>query len=363
MRPEQAASFVDLWDGGPGWLNTASYGLPPRSAWEALQRALDEWRTGGAEWQVWDQATHRARAAFARLVGATESDIAVGSTVAAALAPVAAGLPAPATVLVDDREFTSNVFPWQVHGSRGVRVVSAPGPRLLEAIRPGVDVVAVSAVQSATGAVLDLPAVVAACEAAEARLVLDASQAAGWLPLHVSGVDVLVAHSYKWLMAPRGATFCYLSPRVREDLRPLHASWYAAEDVMGSFYGTHMALAAAARRFDQSPAWFSLVGAAAALDVVERIGVDTIHAHDVALANQFRAGLGLPAGDSAIVAAEHPGAVGTFESHGIRAVLRGGRMRVSFHIYNTEADVRLALDALGARRRPSGAGRPLTEQD
>src|SRR5690606_8629565 len=33
-----------LWDAEPGYLNTASYGLPPRPAWEELQRALADWR-------------------------------------------------------------------------------------------------------------------------------------------------------------------------------------------------------------------------------------------------------------------------------------------------------------------------------
>jgi ketosteroid isomerase-like protein len=194
--------------------------------------------------------------------------------------------------------------------------------------------------------VLDVPPVVAACEAVDARLVVDASQAAGWLPLDVSGVDVLVAHGYKWLMSPRGATFCYLSPRLREGLRPLNASWYAAEDVMGSFYGTRMDLARDARRFDQSPAWFSLVGAAAALEVIEQIDVPVIHRHDVALANRFRAGLGLPPGDSAIVIADHPGAASALASAGIRAAVRADRVRLSFHAYNTEADVDRALEAL-----------------
>ena len=33
-----------LWDVEPGYLNTSSYGPPPRPAWDALQRSLDDWR-------------------------------------------------------------------------------------------------------------------------------------------------------------------------------------------------------------------------------------------------------------------------------------------------------------------------------
>ncbi|PZF80441.1 aminotransferase, partial [Jiangella anatolica] len=40
----------DLFSPEPGWLNTASYGLPPAPAWEAMQAALDEWRHGRVSW-------------------------------------------------------------------------------------------------------------------------------------------------------------------------------------------------------------------------------------------------------------------------------------------------------------------------
>jgi hypothetical protein len=45
------ATAQKLWDPEPGWLNTASYGLPPRPAFEALQAVLDDWRTGRTSWE------------------------------------------------------------------------------------------------------------------------------------------------------------------------------------------------------------------------------------------------------------------------------------------------------------------------
>jgi selenocysteine lyase/cysteine desulfurase len=112
------------------------------------------------------------------------------------------------------------------------------------------------------------------------------------------------------------------------------------------YYGLPPRLAADARRLDISPAWFSWVGAAPALEVIEQIGVEAIHEHDLALANRFRAGLGLPPGDSAIVLVEVPGADERLQRAGIRAAVRAGTLRASFHVYNTEADVDAALAAL-----------------
>jgi selenocysteine lyase/cysteine desulfurase len=116
-----------------------------------------------------------------------------------------------------------------------------------------------------------------------------------------------------------------------------------------SYSGPPLRLAESARRLDTSPAWFSWVATQPALELVERIGVEAIHAHDVGLANRFRAGLGLEPGDSAIVSAEVPGARERLEAAGIVAAERGGRLRASWHVYNTEADVDAALDALVGR--------------
>ena len=58
-----------LWEPAGTYLNTASFGLPPRPAWDALQAALDDWRTGRTSWEHWGDATESARGSFARLIG------------------------------------------------------------------------------------------------------------------------------------------------------------------------------------------------------------------------------------------------------------------------------------------------------
>jgi selenocysteine lyase/cysteine desulfurase len=248
-------------------------------------------------------------------------------------------------VVAPEIEFSSNLFPWLVHGDR-LKVVTVPADRLVETVAAGCDVVVFSLVQSATGEVADYGRIVAAARDVDAMVVVDATQACGWLPFDAALADVVVVGAYKWLMCPRGAAFAYLSPRIRDSIRPIAAGWYAGAEVHGSYYGPSMRLAEDARRFDVAPAWFSWVGAVPALDVVQRIGVRAIHDHDVALANRFLAGLGRPAGDSAIVTVDAGDAASRLTAAGIRAAVRAGRLRASFHIYNTDADVDRALDAL-----------------
>ncbi|MFI6183339.1 aminotransferase class V-fold PLP-dependent enzyme [Nonomuraea sp. NPDC051191] len=335
------ATVGKLWDADPGWLNTPSYGLPPRPAFEELQAVLTQWRHGSSDWTPWDASVGRARTAFAHLVDADPADVTIGSTVSQIMSTVATALPPGARVLVPEIEFTSNLFPWAV----AAEVETVPADRLADAVTSRTDAVAFSLVQSATGYVTPLHDVVAAARAHDALVIADGSQACGWLPVSVAdGIDVLACAAYKWLMAPRGAAFGYLSPRVRSRMRPLAANWYAGEDPGGSFYGPPLRLASDARAFDLSPAWFCYVGAAPAIELLNEIGVQRVHEHDVALANRFRAGLGLEASDSAIVSVEAPGE--RLAAAGIRAAVRAGRVRAGFHVYNTPDDVDRALDAL-----------------
>jgi selenocysteine lyase/cysteine desulfurase len=281
-------------------------------------------------------------------VGVAASAVAIGSTVSGLVGLIAAALPDRARVVVPEVEFTSNLFPWLVHADRGVDVVTVPADRVPDAIDRRTTAVAFSAVQSATGEVADIDAVVAAARAVEALVVVDATQAVGWYPLDAARFDALVCAGYKWLMSPRGSAFLTIGDRLRDRMRPLSAGWYAGEDAHGTYYGPPLRLADDARRFDVSPAWFSWVGTAPTLELVESIGVQRIGEHNVRLANRFRAGLGLPPGDSAIVTIDVPDAAARLARAGIRAASRAGGLRASFHVYTTDADVDMALDALGS---------------
>ena len=82
--------------------------------------------------------------------------------------------------------------------------------------------------------------------------------------------------------------------------------------------------------------------------MTKTVGVESIHDHDVRLANRFRAGLALDASDSAIVSVDIPDAAARLERAGIVAAMRGGRLRTSWHLYNTEEDVDRVLEILAA---------------
>jgi selenocysteine lyase/cysteine desulfurase len=336
----------NLWHPETIYLNTASFGLPPDPAWEALQAAQNDWRAGRVSWEHWTAVTDRARAQFATLVGAAPSQVSVGATVSGLIAQVAAAIPDGSRVLAPEPEFVSLLFPFLAQAERGVTVDVVPLDRLASAVDASVDVVAVSAVQSSTGEVAALDDIADAAAAYDALTVVDATHAIGWLPLDATRFDAVACAAYKWLMSPRGTAFMVLSDSVADRLTPHQAGWFAAADPLKDQFGPPLRLADDARRFDTSPAWFSWVGTEPVLKLLNEIGVATIHEHDLALANRFRAGLDLPDSDSAIVSADVPDATDRLARAGIMAAARAGRLRASFHLYNTEADVDAALDAL-----------------
>lgn len=342
------ADAHELWEPAGTYLNTASYGLPPTPAWEALQAALEDWRGGRTSWEHWGTPGEEARASFARMLGVTVETVAIGPNVSSMIGLVAASLRDGARVLAPDVEFTSLLFPFLVQEHRGVTVRLVPAAELAGEFGPEVDVVAFSAVQMATGEVADLDAIARAAEEHAVTTVVDATQAAGWLPFDASRFDVVAAHGYKWLLSPRGTAYMAIRPELLATVAPSAAGWYAGEDPLATFFGPPLRLAESARRLDTSPAWYMWVASAPALAVLEQIGVDTIHAHDLALANRFRAGLGLEPSDSAIVMSDAPGAAEKLARAGIQASVRGGRLRTSWHVYNSEEDVDRTLDVLSA---------------
>jgi selenocysteine lyase/cysteine desulfurase len=149
-------------------------------------------------------------------------------------------------------------------------------------------------------------------------------------------------------MSPRGSAFLAVSDRLLEKVVPHSAGWYAGEDVHQSYFGPPLRLATSARRLDISPAWFSWVGTQPALELIEQIGIDAICAHNLGLANRFRAGIGAAPSDSAIVCADLPGAADRLRRAGIIAAVRGGLLRTSWHLYNDESDVDRVLEVVGS---------------
>jgi len=352
LRPVGLDAARGEFEGGRGYLAAATNGLPPRRTVEALRADLAAWAAGQRDATDYDGVVTRSRALYAGIVGVPADRVAIGAQTSALVSLVAAAVPRGAEVLVADGDFSSVHFPFVERAARGeIRLRSAPLASLAEEVGDATWLVAFSLVQSATGAVADEAAILAAAFRHGTRTLADLTQAAGVLPVDAARYDVTVCHAYKWLCAPRGAAFLTVATGMQPLLRPAQAGWYAGEDVWGSVYGPEMRLASDARRFDVSPAWEAWAGAEASLGLFAALDAAELWRHASGLGDALCDALGVPRQGQAIVTLPDPEgeALRALGAAGLRASGRAGRVRLSFHLWNDEEDVAAAAAALGAR--------------
>jgi len=326
------------------YLDTPTYGLAADTVVAAMERGLDRWRRGTATMNEYDTAVALARQLVAETMTTDPARVAVANQVSVLVGTVAASLDDGSAVIAPEGDFTSLLFPLLIQEHRGIELRTVPLEDLADAIDTATDLVAFSLVQSADGRVADADAIETAARRNGARLLVDATQAAGWLPFDPGRFDVTVISAYKWLLCPRGTAFMILGTD-HSWLRPVLAGWYAGNDPWQSTYGTPLRLAESARRFDVSPAWLSWIGAVPALEILADTGVARIHRHNVALAASVERQLDLSPSGSAILTVPLAD-TSPLTGRGIAAAMRASSVRVGFHLYNDQSDVAALVAAV-----------------
>jgi selenocysteine lyase/cysteine desulfurase len=216
--------------------------------------------------------------------------------------------------------------------------------------------VATSHVKSNGGAVQDLDAVAASAAEVGARVVVDATHSAGLLPIEAAdrGLDVVLAAAYKHLLCPRGVAFVRMAPEAQHVYAPVSASWVSVDP--RSYYGSRVPqLADDARRFDVSLAWHAWVGALESLRFLNAIPAEERFRWCVSLASELAQRVEVePTGSSFLsVPVDVPldQLVKELAAADVAAAIRAGEVRVSFHVYNTHADVDYVAGVLRTMRR------------
>lgn len=332
------------------YLDSATMGLCPATAASEMKASIDAIVAGTCNAIAFDDNIERSRVAFSSITGSPKDWVSIVPMVSIATAVLSSHLTPGQRVLIAEEDFTSVLFPLLQAQQRGVDVRVVPLEQLLDAIDSSIDWVAVSAVQSKDGRVLDLDALASTCNQHGVKSYVDLTQAAGWLEINVKRFDITACGGYKWLLCPRGAGFMTVKPELWEDIPPVAPGWYAGELPWESIYGGPLRLASNARRYDISPAWLCWVGAAEALELIAAVGVTSIEQHNTTLAAHFCDGLGLPNPGSAIASVQlSEQQVQAAKRAGVVFSERGGSSRFSFHLYNKIDEVDLCLEALTNR--------------
>lgn len=357
------------------YLDAASVGLMHKGAAESIirwQQALADEGTVAFDEQAETEILDVLAAAAARLVNAKTADVAVASSETVLMASLAWAIAPPAgtNIVSTDVAHPSTIYPWmRVAESTGAEMRWARGanqyvtPESIEAlIDERTAVVCLSHAEYGTGQIYDLKRFADLAHKHDARLIVDATQSAGQVPIDVAaaGVDAVAASTYKWICGPFGAGFMYLSPELQKT-HPGIAGWRTHKDIF-DFKADRLEYPNSAKRYEfGTMAYGTALGAGEALRYLLEIGIDAIAAHNRAVSDELRAGLedlGAeilspkdPSERSATVAARFPGHesaafAATLKTQGVVASLRRDFIRFSPHLYNNSDDIETALSAI-----------------
>jgi selenocysteine lyase/cysteine desulfurase len=318
------------------------------------------WSPTGQCGPVEDELERTARHRAARLLQCAPEQVAFVANTSTGISAVASAIPwRPGdNVVVAAGDFPAVTNAWTRlarYGSPTVRVVDAwDDPQaLLAQVDERTRAVALATVNFATGQPLPrLPELAGQLRHRGVLVVVDAIQTLGTRPFAAAPYDVVVADGHKWLLAPKGCALMYVSPQACQVLEPLTVGW---RNIVGpERYQPGTSLCEGARRFEAgSPNIVGLSGLAAALELLDRVGLDAVATRLTALRRLVARALDIaepahPDGAAPMVCLPVPGsdALRLHErlehrvSTSVRRDHRGRTyLRIAPHFYNTEDDI------------------------
>lgn len=374
LRALRATEFP--WTADTVYFNNASIGPIPERTLRILD-AFNAKRTAphllpDRDLQAGLQA---ARDVAARLINADTGEIglAVNTSFGLNLAARALPLVKGERVILSDKEFPANVYPWLLLRKQGIEVELAPctpegwpdEAALLERLRdPRVRVLAVSHVQFSNGYRADLKKLSAAARANGTYLVVDGIQGIGNSPLDVreTSVDILACGGQKWLLSPWGSGFVYVRKELIPQIEPAMMGWMAFEgtDDFTRLTEYNPTFRADARRFEMVTLPFQdFYGMTQSVELLLEIGIAEIaevtrSLHEPLLKWADRRGVRVASPReachrSAIICLAPERAVEAY--HAVKRAkvicsLREGAIRLSPHFYNTLEEMEKVVEVL-----------------
>ena len=337
----------------------------------ALERRSRPWTIVEDDWF---SDVERLRGLFGGLIGADAEAVALVPATSYGFAVATRNLPLGSgdRIVVLAEEYPSGIYSWRAAarrtGAEIVTVAREAGQSWTEAVLAAIDervgVVSVPNVHWTDGSLVDLVAIAESARAAGARLVIDASQSAGAMPLDVGALrpDYLVSVGYKWQLGPFSVGYLYVAEEHRGG-EPIEENWIsrAGSEDFARLVDYRDDYQPGARRFDVGErAKFEITPMAiAALEQLAEWRVPRIAAALAKVTERVARG----AGDLGL---EHPSAderaphmlglrlpddvreriLPALAENGCYAALRGDSLRISPHLHTTADDVDRLLETL-----------------
>lgn len=272
-------------------------------------------------------------------------------------------------VVVPIDEHWNNTFPWLALRERGVEVRLVPvgedqridPDKIAKLVDQNTRILAIAAVRFNSGFRADLKLLSEIAHAKGALLVVDGIQGAGVVPMNVieDGIDILACAAFKWLLGMPGTGFLYVNEKAQESIRPALPGMFSAESNSRELH-----YLPDARRYETGTIAYALFHAwAAGLEILQEIGISTIHAQILRLTDIIIAGLRaknisietpveFEDERSAIIVFTMGSALANqkcyekLRDNKVIVTLRAGQIRVSPNFFNTEDEIKKFLELL-----------------
>jgi cysteine desulfurase/selenocysteine lyase len=380
------------------YLDSAASSQKPRSVVEAMTRYYERSHAnvhrsihtlGEEATELYEAARDRVQ----RFVGAAAREEIVftrGTTDGIGIVAEAVGrtLRPGDEIVVTELEHHSNLVPWQVAArDRGasVRAVPVIGDGLLDLdaldrlLGPRTRLVAVAHVSNVLGTILPVAEIVVRARRVGALTLVDGAQAVPHMPVDMSalGCDFYVFSSHK-MLGPTGIGVLYGRRSVLEALEPARGG----SEMIKEVWIDRATWNDLPWRFEPgTPPIAEAVGLDAAIEYLEKLGMDRVREHTHALAVQAATQLAAIPGVRVFGPRQERGAVVAFSVEGLHphdvaaaldadgiAVRAGhhcaqplmrwcgvvGTSRASFSVFNSPEEVALLAHAVGDLQRALG---------
>jgi cysteine desulfurase/selenocysteine lyase len=332
---------------------------------DAVRRFLDQAAGGAAfHYPEWSQQVTEIRSSAAQLINAESDEVAFVRSTSHGLSLVSEGMDwrQGDRIIVYEKEFPSNLFPWMHLKRKGVDVHFLPdrdGRILFEDVEHAVNgrtrLLSVSTVQFSRGFRIDLEHLGRFCRDKGILLCVDAIQSLGLLPMDVKAcsIDFLSADAHKWLMGPEGIGIFYCRKDLAEALSPPLTGWKSVRNEL-AFESPVYELKESALRFEEgSLNILGIIGLGAAIGLLREVGLKRIEQQVLDLGERIiqeadARGMGIltprhrneRGGIVTVAGLFDPVVVREgLRREGIMVNCRAGGIRMSPHFYNTSQDI------------------------
>jgi selenocysteine lyase/cysteine desulfurase len=325
----------------------------------------------GFHYNNWLEQVEEVRKNFAELIASEPEEIAFVRNTSHGISLVAGGIDwnEGDSVIVYEKTFPANIYPWLNLESRGVKVKFIKSDEAvfkLTDIEKLVDsstrLISISSVEFTSGYRIDLESLGNFCRGNGIYFFVDAIQTLGIVPMDVKryNIDFLAADGHKWLVSPEGSGIFYCSNNVAGELNPLLLGWKSIVNEF-EYEKIDFSLKTNALKFEEgSLSILGIMALGASLQLLQNIGIDNVK-NEIQRLGDLIINMAKQRGFTVRTPADKElrgGAVsfrGDFDPDFLKEKLglinimvnsRGGGLRVAPHIYNTDKEINILFNEI-----------------